>query len=136
MLRQARAAGFTCRRLNAIVRPQGQAGIMSQEKMALSVGAPYVPPLQSDKAGVAIGTLRIAPLNALRHPPGVDTSGWYIWGGEQLSQEPDFFVPVHHAHLAEYCPEIVPYLGLGPGWRVLLGRNQVETWFDAKLLAV
>ena len=85
---------------------------------------------------MALDTLTAQPLNALRHQPTDGTSGWYIWGGESLSEDPEFFAPLHHAHLAEYCPALVPYLGLGPGWRVLLAPNQEEVWFDETLLAV
>jgi hypothetical protein len=87
-------------------------------------------------AGVAVATLALEPLNALRHPREGVASGWFIWGGEELSQEPTFFDRVHVKHLAELCPALVPYLGLGPGWRVLLAPNQEDVWFDEKLLAV
>jgi len=30
----------------------------------------------------------------------------------------------------------VPFLGLPPGWRVLLAPGQEEVWFDAELLSV
>jgi hypothetical protein len=50
-----------------------------------------------------------------------DTSGWYIWAGEGgPSDDPDFFVPLHVEHLAEWCPHITKYLGLPPGWRFLV----------------
>ena len=41
------------------------------------------------------------PLNGLRCHPVGDTSGWYIWAGEEWSDDPDFFVPLHIHHLAE-----------------------------------
>jgi|SRR5580693_127014 hypothetical protein len=107
-----------------------------QKTIAARFGALFVPVESHEKAGVALETLATAPLNALRHPPENGTSGWYIWGGEDLSEDPTFFKPLHHAHLAETCPSIVPYLGLGPGWRVLLAPDQEEVWFDEKLLAV
>ena len=56
----------------------------------------------------------IFPINGLRHPLIENTTGWYIWSGA-YSEEPDFFVPVHAAHLHEECREIVKYLGLAPG---------------------
>ena len=107
-----------------------------QRNVAARFGALFVPVELEDKAGVALDTLRSLPLNALRHPPESGTSGWYIWGGKELSDEPGFFTPLHHAHLSEHCPGLEPYLGLGPGWRVLLAPNQEEVWFDEKLLAV
>jgi hypothetical protein len=86
--------------------------------------------------GIALHTLTSVPLNALRHPPEHGTCGWYIWGGETLSDDPTFFKPLHVSHLSEVCPSIVPYLGLAPGWRVLIAPNQEEVWFDETLLAV
>ena len=41
-------------------------------------------------AGVALDSLDKVPLNALRHSPEGNTCGWYIWGGEELSEAPDF----------------------------------------------
>src|SRR5688500_6006162 len=70
------------------------------------------------------------PLNGLRHPPGGDTTGWYLWAGEDsLSDDSDFFVPLHAAHLAEWCPAALPYLGLPPGWRFLLAPGHEDVWF-------
>ncbi len=31
---------------------------------------------------------------------------------------------------------IVPYLGLAPGWGVVLAPNYEDVWYDEKLLAV
>lgn len=87
------------------------------------------------KAGVAkdFGGDR-RPLNGLRHPPTPGTSGWYLWSGEELSEADDFFEPVHVAHLERLQPSVLPYLGLGPGWRFLIAGDHVDVWFDAKLL--
>jgi hypothetical protein len=76
------------------------------------------------------------PLNGLRHPPQGDTSGWYVWSGEELSADPGFFVPLHAHYMIDRCPEIVRYFGLGPGWRFLLAPGQEDVWFDPSLLIV
>jgi len=107
-----------------------------QKDVAARFGALFVPVRANEKVGIALETLSSQPLNALRHPPEQGTCGWYIWGGEKLSEDPTFFKSLHAEHLAEHCPTLVPYLGLGPGWRVLLAPNQEEVWFDEKLLAV
>ncbi len=107
-----------------------------QKNTAARFGALYVPVEPSEIAGVALDTLSSQPLNALRHPPENGTSGWYIWGGEELSEDSTFFKPLHVEHLSQHCPALVRYLGLGPGWRVLLTPDQEEVWFDEKLLAV
>jgi len=86
------------------------------------------------KVGIALHTLGLKPLNALRHPPESGTSGWYIWGGGHLSKAPDFFQPLHVSHLNVECPSLVPYLGLAPGWRVLLAPGQEDVWYDESLI--
>ena len=74
------------------------------------------------------------PLNGLRHLPEGQTCGWYLWAGE-LSQAEGFFEPVHVSHLREICPDVLPYLGMAPGWRFLLAPGYVDVWYDVKLLA-
>ena len=85
------------------------------------------------KVGIALATLQRLPLNALRHTPINGTCGWYIWGGE-LSDAPGFFQPLHAAHVPEYVPQLVPYLALAPGWRVLIAPTQLDVWYDAALV--
>lgn len=74
------------------------------------------------------------PLNALRHTADGGTSGWFIWAGEELSSEPDAFEPLHIAHLPDRCPEMLPYLALPPGWRVLIAPGIDDAWFDEDLV--
>ncbi|MEV8471783.1 hypothetical protein [Ralstonia sp. UNC404CL21Col] len=47
---------------------------------------------------------RLRPLNGLQLKLEGETSGWYIWAGEQFSESPDFFVPLHVSHLLEWAP--------------------------------
>ena len=95
------------------------------------VAAPY-----DQKVGVARDTLlaELLPINALRHPAVGDTTGWYIWAGGPASTSPDFYQPMHVEHLADVCPQLVPYLALPPGWRVLLAPGHEDVWFDDELL--
>jgi hypothetical protein len=72
------------------------------------------------------------PLHGLRHPPEGDTTGWYIWAGP-FSDDPDFFVPLHVEHLAEWRPEVLDYLALPPGWRFLLAPDYEDVWEDESL---
>ena len=76
------------------------------------------------------------PINGLRHPLDEDTSGWYIWSGEKFSEDDDFFVPIHAAHLVERCPKIIKYLGLAPGWRFMLADGVEDVWQDPFLLQI
>lgn len=92
------------------------------------------PPLDGENAGIALATLDRSPLNGLRHRPVEGTSGWYIWGGTTLSEASDFFTPLHHHHMPEYCPAALPFLSLPPGWRFLVAPSRVDVWFDPALL--
>jgi hypothetical protein len=74
------------------------------------------------------------PIHGLRHPPQGDTTGWYLWAGEELSGEPGFFEPVHVGHLAELRPEVLAYLSLPPGWRLLIAPDYEDVWEDSSLL--
>jgi hypothetical protein len=73
------------------------------------------------------------PLNGLRHARGT-TSGWFIWAGDRLGDEPDFFKPLHAEHLAMRCPEVLRWLGLGEGWRFLTAPEHEDAWFDPAIL--
>ncbi|WP_456239028.1 immunity protein Imm33 domain-containing protein [Ruegeria haliotis] len=75
----------------------------------------------------------ILPLNGLRHPKENDTTGWYIWGGEQLSEDEDYFKPLHTAHLELKCTLALKFLSLPPGWRFLTDGTYEDVWFDANL---
>ena len=73
------------------------------------------------------------PIHGLRHPPEGDTTGWYIWAGD-YSEAEDFFVPLHVSHLQDWCPEILKYLGLPPGFRFLIAPGYEDIWEDSSLL--
>lgn len=73
------------------------------------------------------------PLTGVRHPPMNGTSGWYVWAGD-YSDADDFFVPVHTLHLEHYCPELVPYLALPPGWWIELAPGHEDAGYDTALL--
>jgi len=70
----------------------------------------------------------------LRHPGVKGTCGWYIWAGEEFSEDSDFFRPVRVSHLEEHCPEAIPYLALAPGYRFLVAPGYEDVWFDSSLL--
>lgn len=94
-----------------------------------------LPPAPGSKLGIAMATLGKQPVNGLRHPPEAGTCGWYIWCGEVLSEEDDFFQPLHVEHLVDHLPEFVEYLDLPPGYRVLIdGNNWEDVWRDDSLL--
>jgi len=109
--------------------------IDAQREMVERYGSAFVPPRSDEIVGVAFDSLNQLPLNALRHPAQGSTCGWYIWGGE-LSQDPAFFESLHACHLSQYVPELVPFLALEPGWRVLLIKGRTDVWYDPALLKV
>ncbi|MDT4329175.1 hypothetical protein RPD76_04605 [Methylomonas sp. MV1] len=75
----------------------------------------------------------VKPIHGLRIIPEGDTNGWYIWAGD-WSDADDFFVPLHAIHLSEWVPQVLPYLGLSPGWRFLIAENYEDVWKDNELL--
>jgi hypothetical protein len=111
-----------------------------QHSVCARVGGVYVSAPETLMVGISIDLLTHNwqyPINGLRHNPQGDTSGWYIWSGKgELSQDADYFKPLHIQHLREYCPDVMPYLGLAPGWRFLLAPNYEDLWFDEKLIQV
>jgi hypothetical protein len=91
--------------------------------------------LRGEKVGIVRNVRAgVWPINGLRHPPAADTCGWYIWAGADLSEDPDFFVPPHVEHLAEWSSIVIPYLALPPGWRFLLAPGNEDIWYDESLL--
>jgi len=107
-----------------------------QHRVCNRLGASYEPPQAGSKVGVALQTFGAQPLNALRHPAEQATSGWYIWWGDTLTEDPEFFQPLHVEHLSDRCPELLSYLALPPGWRVQLAPGHEDAWYDGKLLEV
>lgn len=92
-------------------------------------------PAAGDTVGVAANVRQgLWPLNGLRHRPGAGLSGWFIWAGEELSADPNFFRPLHVEHLGRWCPAVLPYLGLAPGWRFLIAPGYEDLWWDRSLL--
>ena len=110
--------------------------IQQQEQFCRERGYECAATDLDSKLGFAIETQGQLPINGLRHPPEAGTNGWYIWFGEELSSKPDFFSPLHTAHLLEKCPEALKFLGLPPGYRFLVAGDQVDVWYDPSLLNV
>lgn len=113
-----------------------QTGIKQQQSFCNEKGYDCLPADLDRKAGVAIETLDRYPINGLRHPPQGDTNGWYIWGGEKLPSDPNFFSPLHIRHLIHRSPAILKLLGLPPGYRFLMADDYLDVWYDASLLDV
>ena len=109
-----------------------------QKRVCELYGAEFVASPRHIKVGISRDLARGKyPINGLRHRPEGDTSGWYIYVGEEdVPQDPNFFVPLHVEHLGQRCPEVIPYLGLPPGWRFLIADGYEDVWFDGSLLEI
>lgn len=107
--------------------------ILEQRAVTERFNAQFLAAADDSKLGIALQTLTILPLNGMRLTPESGTCGWYVWGGD-YSHDDAFFQPLHVSHISQRCPQILPYLGLAPGWRFLLAPSYEDVWFDLKLL--
>ena len=78
----------------------------------------------------------LLPINGVRSLPKGDTTGGFLWAGEELSSDPDYFVPLHVEHLDDWRPGLRRYLGLPPGWRFLIDptAGHEDVWEDRSVL--
>lgn len=108
---------------------------IEQKQVCEKYGATFLPTDDREKIGVAYNAKQgILPINGLRLYPEEGTSGWFIWTGEELSDDPGFFVSYHTVHIEEWLKDITKYLGLAPGWRFLVAGDYVDVWFDEAFL--
>jgi len=111
----------------------------SQLEVCNKYGASFLEAPSYLKIGISynVKDRKLFPVNGLRHMPTGDTTGWYIWAGEEFSEDVDFFVPLHVEHLKEWRPEILKFLGLPSGYRFLIGKDDYEdVWYDDTLLEI
>lgn len=107
----------------------------SQRRLCRSHGAPFEPPSPGSKVGIAMQTLGRVPVQGVRIPATPAVCGWYIYAGDEWSDDVNFYQPMCVEHLAEYCPLALPFLGLPPGWRFLTDeQGYVDVWFDEAVL--
>ncbi len=109
----------------------------AQIKVCETVGADVCECHLGEKVGISQSALDgELPLNGMRHQQTNGTTGWYIWGSEQFSEDDNFFKSLHTAHLELRCPLALKFLSLPPGWRFLADGDYEDVWFDANLLVV
>ena len=109
----------------------------AQQEVCHRFRVDHFPAASTETLGIALNVRNgLVPLNGLRHPPDRGTCGWFVWAGETFSEAEDFFEPLHVAHVPEWAPAILPYLGLPPGWRFLIAPGYEDVWFDDALLDV
>lgn len=102
----------------------------SQKEICKKFDAIPLPSKEGEKLGIAIETIGKMPINGLRHTPENGTCGWYIWCGEEMSEDADFFKPLHVSHISEFLPEVEQYLSLPPGYRFLAAGEYEDVWHD------
>jgi len=108
-----------------------------QQDVCRRFRAQFDPVTEDMTVGIALNVRGTTEhINGLRHRPEGHTAGWYIWAGQEFSEAGDFFKPLHVTHLKNWCPQVLKYLALPPGWRFLVARNYEDVWFDPSLLAV
>jgi hypothetical protein len=96
----------------------------------------FVPPLPGTKVGIALQTLGRLPIHGARVLPTESTCGWFIFSGDEASEAVDFYQPLCVEHLGKYCPAVLPFLGLPPGWRFMIdGLGFMDVWQDDELLS-
>ena len=76
------------------------------------------------------------PINGLRHPAHGNMCGWYIWSGEELSSDDDYFKVLCYEHLVAEGWPWLDYLALPAGWRFLAAPGHEDLWFDESLFDV
>jgi hypothetical protein len=110
--------------------------IKQQIQICENYNADYYPADDNLKVGISNNVKSgLLPINGLRLPPEEGTTGWFIWAGEEFSEDPDFFVPIHTVHLNDWVGDLQKFLGLAPGWRFLIAGDYVDVWFDEELLS-
>jgi hypothetical protein len=110
--------------------------MVSQQAICAKFETEFAPCNSGDKLGIAIETIGKFPINGLRHIAENGTCGWYIWCGEELSNDADFFKPLHVSHINKYLPEIEQYLGLPCGYRFLIADGVEDVWHDPSLIGI
>jgi hypothetical protein len=109
--------------------------VVQQKEICKKYKADFQESMEELKLGIALNVRdNILPINGLRIHPEGDTTGWYIWAGKELSQDPDFFVPLHVKHIEDWIPNSKKYLGLAPGWRFLISGDYEDVWYDPEIL--
>lgn len=104
-----------------------------QRSICLLYGTSFLPPAPGSKVGIALQTLDQVPVHGFRIPQTATTSGWYIYAGDEWTDADDFYQPLCNEHLADYCPFVLPLLGLPPGWRFVADANGYrDVWKDAE----
>jgi hypothetical protein len=106
--------------------------IEKQKEICANYNSKWNPINPKLKIGASID-LNLDPLNGIRQKGEKGTTGWFIWSGE-FSENKDFFQPICAENLLQIRPQIIKYLGLDVGFRLLIDNNGYENvWFDENI---
>ncbi|MBV9514094.1 MAG: hypothetical protein JO280_08670 [Mycobacteriaceae bacterium] len=104
-----------------------------RQRICLTYEAGFEPPAPGSKVGIALQTLGRVPVHGVRLPPTETTCGWYIYAGDEWSDDPNFYLPLCVEHMAEYCKFALPFFCLPPGWRFMTdGQGSIDVWQEAE----
>ena len=114
--------------------------VRAQRRVCERYGVPHVPTRPDLKVGFNLDG-EACPINGQREPFDTEydkLAGWWIWNGERVTSQASFsgleWHNLHAAHLVDYCPDVLPYLGLPPGWRFLIAPDYEDVWHEPSLL--
>lgn len=101
-----------------------------QKNICRKYASDFSTPDPNLKIGIALETIGNQPTRGVRRQPSDGTAGWFIYCGE-YSAEPDFYKPVHVAHVSEIIPQVLPYLALSPGFNFIIDNEGYEdVWHE------
>jgi len=105
--------------------------MQSQLAVCQKYGVPFFPSPSNLKVGIAENVRKgLKPINGVRVAPTEETTGWFLWAGETMWKDDDFFLPMHVAHVIDWCPQAIKFLGLPPGSRFLVDGDFEDVWMD------
>ncbi|MHB0934820.1 MAG: immunity protein Imm33 domain-containing protein [Armatimonadota bacterium] len=106
-----------------------------QRRICQQYGAEFTPPQPGSRLGIALQTVQRIPIQGIRYLPCHGTCGWYIYGGEEWSDDPDFYQALCVEHLEDYCKLALPFICLPPGWGFVTDdKGYIDVWSDENLL--
>jgi hypothetical protein len=103
-----------------------------QRQLCAERQLPWTPPTGGSvvEVGRDVGT-GLWPVRGMRLPIEGSACGWRLWAGEgEMSRSPDYFELVKVEYLYDRCQEVLPYLGLPPGWRFVVAPGYFDVTDD------
>jgi hypothetical protein len=109
--------------------------LVEQQRCCADYGAEWSPPPSDFKVSIARSVLPcVGAFHGARRRPSEGDSGWYVWAGDEYSDDPTYFVHVSVASLREWCPSALKFLALPAGWRFEMSEDGERAWPDPQLL--